>query len=188
MPDEVYQMVPGIEKEKYEPYLMTPLTGEPENPEVYLMNPTGQPMPPGGPNGGPFGETIWTLYDVSKEFRSDYATTTFNNTPGDWTGVSPAYIVTAPFGYTKVKIVGFNGAWTYSAAPLYCGSLWLKSAIQAQLAGSGSLYGSTVPAAAEWASVIIEINLGADRKFGWGYNNPSPVAGAWYLQFRVYLA
>ncbi len=187
---EVYQMVPAGTEEKPKPevYQMTPSgTVEQPKPEVYQMVPIGQPITGAGA-GGVTGPTVWTLYDASEEFQSDHASASFNTIPGDWSGVSPAYIITAPAGYTKARIVGFNGAWTYTAAAWFCGSLWLKSAAQAQLGGSGTLYASAIPAAAEWKTVDININLGADRKFGWGYNNPAPVVGAIYLQFRVYLA
>jgi hypothetical protein len=186
MTNEVYFMVPsGTGPEpKYEPYLMVPSTGV--EPEVYLMNPTGQPLPPGGPEGG--GETVWTVWGAALDFQSAWTNGSFTTTPGDYTG--GGYIMTVPGGYTKAKLVGIDGYWTYTAGTLFCGSLWVKTLVEAKLGGTGTLYGAPggyPDAVAEWKTVSVEIALGTDRKIHVGYHNDTPVAGP-YMQFRIFLA
>jgi hypothetical protein len=181
--NEVYFMVPSGTGPlpKYEPYLMVPSTGV--EPEVYLMNPTGQPLPPGGPEGGG-GPTVWTLWAPLEYFYSNQASGSFTTTPGDYEG--GGYVMTTPGGYTQAKLVAVDGAWAFGVGD-YCGSLWVKTLTEAKLGGTGKR-GMLIPeATAEWATVSVEIALGTDKKINVGYHNDTPY-GTGYVRFRIYLA
>lgn len=186
MVHEVYYMTPKVTPEggKPEVYQMTPAGVHDEGkPEVYFMNPKGQPIPPESTTPG---VVTWKLWVSWAEFLSSNTSTSFNTTPGDWSGVAGADRWTAPAGTTMVKIIGKAGYWTKTIGSAYCGSLWFKSVIEAKRAGSGAFYGTTTAATAEWTAQTLTINLDSSRYFVCGYNC-TPVALG-YMKFEIWIA
>jgi hypothetical protein len=160
MTNEVYFMVPsGTGPEpKYEPYLMVPSTGV--EPEVYYMNPTGQPEPPEVPNP-------WEYIGVFNCPMSS-GTATFTFEPGDYTNGYKLYSLPS---YTRLRIKYKSGAIYYGAVSgIYRAGCGWKTQIDfgsCSNAPGPDGAANAAQAAIEAQGMTIEIEMGGD---GYLYN------------------
>ncbi|MBN2224955.1 MAG: hypothetical protein JW765_09800 [Deltaproteobacteria bacterium] len=165
-------------------YYMTKTTG---GEGTYYMTRIDSTLVEEGAPGGGGGVTYsWIPYLSTIQWGGPaMPSASWNNSPGSFTGAYGIY--TAPAGYNYARIVGTAGYWRNSSG-MYVGSLWLKSMIDANLAGSGTTYGASASASADWIGSSAIVELSASRQFVFGYYDPTPTSCQDYVTLQLYLS
>jgi hypothetical protein len=166
-------------------YAMTKLSG---GTGVYMMRKPDSTLPEGegGGGGGTTPSYNWVPYGSTAQWGGPaMPSTLWNNSPGNFDGAYGIYVV--PAGYKYAKIVGVSGYWRNSSG-MYVGSLWLKSMLGAQMAGSGATYGASASASADWIGSSAIVALSATRQFAYGYYDPTPISCQDYVTLQIYLS
>ena len=151
--------------------LMTPL-----EPDVIYMSKVNEPLPA--------AEYEWRLINLYT-FPGNSCSASWNSTAGNYTGASRVITTKA----VRVRVIGVSGYW-YDGTH-YRGMMDAKTSDHYQHVGydwTGTFWGFVAAgnAAAYWATVTDEMDIGPDGTFAWGGYDLNPADNTGALTFALY--